>query len=122
LPRVKGSSRKEAAVTIVADNGEWFEVPMGVIIPRGIDNMFVAGKAISADSRAQSALGLAQMMVLGQAAGISAAMVSQRKMRAKDIDGRLIRSILDELGCDIDGDKTRSYFGDVKSSIYGINI
>lgn len=111
---------KPDEINTITERDDWFEVPYGALVPKDIDNLLVAGKSISVDSKAQFTLGMAQLMVLGQAAGIAGSIVSDGK-KAKEIDGRFIRSLLDEVGCDIDGDKTRQYKGDRHITLKGFD-
>jgi len=114
-----GSSNLDR-IRVLTEQNDWFEVPYGALVPKNVDNLIVAGKSISVDAGAQSTLGMAQMMVLGQAAGIAGSIVSNGT-KAREVDGRMIRSLLDELGCDIDGDKTRQYKGDKHMTLKGHN-
>jgi hypothetical protein len=69
------------------ENGPYFGVPYGCLVPRGVDNLLVAGRAISADSVAASAARMIPCcMVFGQAAGAAAAMAVQDGVAPADVD------------------------------------
>src|SRR5207302_10983820 len=53
--------------------GGWYQVPLRALRPRGLDNVFVAGRCLSADHDAlASTRVMAPSMALGQAAGTAA--------------------------------------------------
>ena len=59
--------------------GEWYEIPMGCLLPRGLDNLVVAGRAISGTHEAHSSYRVTPTaMATGQAAGVCAALASRR--------------------------------------------
>ena len=54
-------------------------VPFGCLVPKGVENLLVAGRAVSSDRGANSALRVqATCMADGQAAGIAAALAAKR--------------------------------------------
>ena len=55
--------------------GEWFDIRYGCIIAKGVENLFVAGRCISAERKAQGSLRIQQTcQSTGQAAGTAAAL------------------------------------------------
>jgi hypothetical protein len=75
--------------------GEYFDIRYGCLVARGIDNLLVAGRCISAEHRAQASLRIQQTcMATGQAAGTAAAMslhasVTPRELDAASLVGQL---------------------------------
>lgn len=55
--------------------GAWFDIPYGALVAKGVDNLLMAGRCISAEHEAQSSLRIQQTcMATGQAAGVAAAL------------------------------------------------
>lgn len=80
-------------------NGPFFGVPYGCLVPRGIGNLLVAGRAISADSVAASATRMIPCcMVFGQAAGTAAAIAVRDGAAPADVDVHKLLSSLKEQG------------------------
>lgn len=94
------------------DKEPWYELPFGVMAPQTYGNLLVAGKGISVDRAIQMHMGAAARMAMGQCAGIAAAMIALQNKKNTEINSTYLRSMLDEVGCDIDGDKT-AVLGDV---------
>ena len=68
-------------------NGPFFGVPYGCLVPKSVGNLLVAGRSISADSVAASAIRMIPCcMVFGQAAGTAAAMAVKGGMAPADVD------------------------------------
>ncbi len=64
-------------------------IPLGTMIPKGVQHLLVAGRAVSSDHGANSALRVqASCMAIGQSAGVVAALAAQRGIdpRAVPID------------------------------------
>jgi hypothetical protein len=68
-------------------NGPYFGVPYGCLVPKGLSNLLVAGRALSADSVAASATRMIPCcMVFGQAAGAAAAMAVSGETSPAQVD------------------------------------
>ncbi len=66
--------------------GEYFDIPYGCIVAAGIENLFVAGRCISAERQAQASLRIQQTcQSLGEAAGVAAAMSLDAGTLARDV-------------------------------------
>lgn len=78
-------------------------IPYGAIVPKGSENVFVAGRCISADGQA---LGPARIMstcmAVGEASGVAAAMVLKENKKSMEIDVQKLRSTLREKGAIVD--------------------
>ena len=86
--------------------GESHGIPYGSLIPRGIDNLLVAGRCIGSDSMVNGAIRvMPTCMVTGEAAGTAAAMAVECEGRTRDIDVDKLQSRLEEYGAYLHLDK-----------------
>lgn len=84
---------------IVPTAGPYFGVPYLCLVPKGVDNLLVAGRAISADALAGSAVRMMpSCMAFGQAAGVAAAMSAASGAAPRDLDVEELRRRLVEQG------------------------
>lgn len=93
--------------------GDWYDIPYRCLVVKGLDNLLMAGRCISATSVAQSALRLyLNVFVTGQAAGTAAALCQRDSVKARDLDVQLLQSTLVsqgvKLGDRLEDDVTRS--------------
>jgi len=75
--------------------GEYYQIPYRCLTPKGIDNLLIAGRSISADVIANSSLRIMPtVMCIGQAAGIAAAMSlppgSVREMDVQELRRKIL--------------------------------
>lgn len=74
-------------------------IPLGAMLPKGVDNMLVAGRAVSSDQGANSALRVqASCMAMGQAAGVVAALAASQHCDPRDVPLDLARKCLTDIG------------------------
>ncbi|MDR1688936.1 MAG: FAD-dependent oxidoreductase [Clostridiales bacterium] len=74
-------------------NSETFQVPYRSLIPAGIENMLVAGRCISADHVAQSAVrAISLCMRTGEAAGYAAAIALNCAIAVRDVNPKRIQN------------------------------
>ncbi len=74
-------------------------VPLSALIPKGGDNIIVAGRCVSSDRLANSGLRVqASCMAMGQAAGAAAALAAQRKTTPLKVPLKDIRTLLTKHG------------------------
>lgn len=72
--------------------GDWYEIPYGCLLPKGIEQLLVAGRCISAEYYAQSSLRLMHTcMALGQAAGTAAAFSAIEGVSPRKVDPLRLR-------------------------------
>lgn len=89
----KYGPRSNEYITIPA--GKAYGVPYGCMVPKGIGNLLVAGRSISADSEAAGAIRvMPPCMALGQAAGTAAAMAAAENAEPSAVDVNLLRTNL----------------------------
>lgn len=66
--------------------GESYDIPLRCLLPKGIDNLIVAGRCISGTHEAHSSYRvMPTAMAIGQAAGVCAALASLRSKMPRDI-------------------------------------
>jgi len=76
-------------------DGEYYSIPYRCLVPKGSKNLLVAGRCIGATHEAQSSLRIMPVCItLGQAAGVGAAMLTDDRTDASEIDTNQLRSIL----------------------------
>lgn len=74
-------------------------IPLGALLPKGVGHMLVAGRAVSSDHAANSALRVqASCMAMGQAAGVVAALAASKHCDPRQVPLALIRQCLSRIG------------------------
>jgi hypothetical protein len=83
--------------------GTSYEVPYRSLLPRGLDNLLVGCRAISATHEAHSSLRVMPIvMAIGQAAGTAAALAAAKGVAPRDLDPEELRSTLVEAGANLE--------------------
>ncbi len=83
-------------------DGEYYTVPYRCLIPKGMDNLLVAGRCISATHEAQASVRIMPVCcTLGEAAGIAAALAVSGKKSVCAIDIKELQQRLTENGAKI---------------------
>lgn len=78
---------------------EGYNIPYGSLVPKGVDNLVVAGRSICATQEAFASIRVqATCMALGQAAGTAAAICCQKGLTVHTLDGSALNRILREQG------------------------
>lgn len=76
-----------------------FHIPYRIMLPKGVDNLLVAGRCVSAERSASGALRVtATCMAMGEAAGTAAALAVKKHVSPKNIDVKELRNVLTEKG------------------------
>lgn len=81
--------------------GKWYSIPYRSLVPRGITNVLVAGRPISATHVAHSAIRILPICsVIGHAAGVAAGLASKQdvSIAMKDLHVEEIQAILKQQG------------------------
>ena len=84
-------------ILILPTTGRYMQMPYRCMLPKGVQGLLVAGRAIGGDAVAHAATrNMACCAVLGQGAGIAAALASKAKtapdgIKIKDVQAELIR-------------------------------
>jgi len=81
------------------ENHPPFDIPYRSLVPLKIDNLLIAGRCISCDRYAQSALRIGgTCMSTGEAAGTAAVISIEKEIKPRELDGKLIQQALEKRG------------------------
>ena len=81
------------------ETGDYYTVPYRSLVAKGVDNLLVAGRCVSATHEGLGAVRVfGCVMPMGQAAGTAAALCSKQGCAARDLDTDLLRQTLRENG------------------------
>jgi len=86
-------------VVIIPTTGRYFQVPYGIMVPREVENLLVAGRCVAGDKLSHAAT--RQMMccaVTGQAAGTAAAVSIQDRVSCRRVDIAKVQKALEKSG------------------------
>lgn len=76
-----------------------FDIPYRSLVPRGLDNVLVAGRCISVTSYANGATrNMAPCLVMGESAGVATAMAAEQEVRMADLDVGSLQDALEKRG------------------------
>jgi 2-polyprenyl-6-methoxyphenol hydroxylase-like FAD-dependent oxidoreductase len=77
-------------------DGAWYGIPFGCLLPRGFDNLLVAGRCLSAEHAAQASARISlACLAMGEAAGIAAARGGRQDIAALQAELRRQGAVLD---------------------------
>ncbi len=86
-------------ILILPTTGRYFALPYRNLLPRGIDNLLVAGRSSGGDRVSHAATrNMSCCAVLGQGAGVAAAMSLHRGDELNDVDIEAVHKELDRQG------------------------
>jgi len=78
--------------------GTWYTIPYRCLVPRGVANLLVAGRCVSADASAFASVRvIGPCMLEGQAVALAARQVCERSIAARDADVDALRHDLAKL-------------------------
>jgi hypothetical protein len=67
--------------------GEYYDIRYGCLVAKGVDNLLMAGRCISAEHQAEASLRIQQTCIAtGQAAGTAAVMSLQDDVTPRELD------------------------------------
>lgn len=79
--------------------GDYYGVPYRSLLPKGMEQLLMAGRCVSADSTAAGAIRvMPPCMAMGQAAGVAAALAVKEGTTVRQVDPQKIRVILKKNG------------------------
>ncbi|MBE6645058.1 MAG: FAD-dependent oxidoreductase [Ruminococcaceae bacterium] len=79
--------------------GEYYTIPYRALIPKGVDNMLVAGRCISSDHGAQASYRIMPTVItLGEAAGTALALAKKAGVMPREVDIAELQKTLREKG------------------------
>jgi len=84
---------------VLPTTGRYFQVPYGILVPQGVDNLLVAGRCVAGDKISHAAT-RSQMCcaVTGQAAGVAAAVSLKDGRSTGMVDVRRVQAALQQQG------------------------
>jgi hypothetical protein len=86
-------------VAIIPTTGRYFQVPYGIMLPKKVENLLVAGRCVAADKKAFAAT--RQMMcctVTGQGAGVAAALSVKQGVECRAVNVGEVQKALEKQG------------------------
>jgi ribulose 1,5-bisphosphate synthetase/thiazole synthase len=88
---------------ILPTTGRYFQVPYGILVPQGVDNLLVAGRCVAGDKVSHAAT-RSQMCcaVTGQAAGVAAAVSLRDRCTTGEVDVAHVQAELRRQGVRLD--------------------
>jgi len=99
---IHSSKAKNGIVMKHLPKGHYHEIPYRCMLPRGLENLLVAGRCLSATFAAQAAVRIQQnCRALGEAAGVAAALCVETGCTPRAVDTDNLRKILNEQGAQI---------------------
>lgn len=76
-----------------------FDIPYRALVPKGLDNVLVAGRCISVTSYANGATrNMAPCLVMGESAGVATALAAEQDVSMADLDVGNLQDTLEERG------------------------
>jgi hypothetical protein len=83
--------------------GEAYDIPLRALLPRGVDGLLVAGRAICGTHEAHSSYRVMPVsMATGQGAGVCAALAAKRNVTPRDVDIREVQAELRRQGASLE--------------------
>jgi hypothetical protein len=78
---------KEKDKRLRLKEGEWFGIPYGILVPKGWENLWVAGRCVSSDVAVHGSIRVQPAAsLMGQAAGTAAVQSVRTKQTARELD------------------------------------
>ncbi len=95
----KGMADFKKAIARRHADGESYSIPYGALVPKGLENVLVAGRAIGADDAMQASVRVIPgCYITGQAAGLAAALAVEKGCAVKDVPVDALRARLRAIG------------------------
>jgi hypothetical protein len=87
---------------ILPTTGRYFQVPYGILVPGGVENLLVAGRCVSGDKMSHTALrSMMCCTVTGQGAGVAAAVSVKDQVECGAVDIKRVQRALERQGARI---------------------
>jgi len=90
-------------LVIIPTTGRYFQIPFGIILPKKVENLLVAGRCVAGDKISHAAT--RQMMcctVTGQGAGIAAAVSLKNNVTCRQVNRSTVQKVLKKQGVRIE--------------------
>ena len=86
-------------VLVLPTTGRYFQVPYGILVPKEVENLLVAGRCVSGDKLSLAALrSMMCCTVTGQGAGVAAAVSIRDKVNCAEVDIKRVQGALNKQG------------------------
>jgi hypothetical protein len=86
-------------IMILPTTGRYFQIPYGVLVPQGVENLLVAGRCVAGDKMSHAALrSMMCCTVTGQGAGVAAAVSLQDRVASSAVDVQHVQQALKRQG------------------------
>ncbi len=80
-------------------DGQWYEIPYRCLLPRGCENLLVAGRCISSTHEAQASYRIMPFCAeLGQAAGAAVSLAMKAGLSLRKVDVKSLQNVLRQEG------------------------
>ena len=87
---------------IMPTTGRYFQIPYGIILPKKVENLLVAGRCVAGDKMSHAATRqMVCCIATGQGAGVAAAVSIKENMICRDVDISLVQTTLENQGVKI---------------------
>ena len=84
--------------------GEYYTIPYRALIPKGVENLLVAGRCISSDHGAQASYRIMPVVCcIGEAAGVAITLAVKNKVSVREINVKELQGVLIKNGAYIGG-------------------
>lgn len=84
---------------ILPTTGRYFQVPYGIMVPQGVENLLVAGRCVAGDRISHAATrNMMCCAVTGQGAGVAAAVSVKDGVRCSEVDIKRVQEALEKQG------------------------
>jgi hypothetical protein len=84
---------------VLPTTGRYFQIPYGILVPRRVENLLVAGRCVAGDRESHAATrNMMCCTVTGQAAGVAAAVSVKDNVRPSSVDVSRVQRALEKQG------------------------
>jgi hypothetical protein len=91
------------SILILPTSGRYFQVPYGCVVPEGIENLLVGGRAVAGDRVSHAAMrNMMACTVTGQGAGVAAAVSVRAGVPSSEVDIEEVQTELKRQGVRLD--------------------
>jgi hypothetical protein len=85
----------EGTVHMDVAHGDFYEVPYRCLVPRGVDNLLIGSRCISATHEAHSSMRIMPVVAgIGEAAGVAAAWAAREGISPREVDGARLKTVI----------------------------
>ncbi len=84
---------------IIPTTGRYFQIPYGIILPKKVENLLVAGRCVAGDKISHAATRqMVCCIATGQGAGVAAAVSVKENRNCRDVDILKVQKALENQG------------------------